>query len=43
MTGTALRACWVAGVRPGFYRPPGTDAIVMPVSRPARAPLCRGP
>jgi ribosomal-protein-alanine N-acetyltransferase len=29
------------GARPGFYQPSGTDAIVMRVSCPARAPACR--
>ena len=31
------------GVRPGFYQPSGTDAIVMRVRCPARAPAYRDP
>ena len=31
------------GARPGFYQPSGTDAIVMRVSCPARAPVYRDP
>jgi ribosomal-protein-alanine acetyltransferase len=31
------------GVRPGFYQPSGTDAIVMRVSCPARAPASPDP